>query len=646
MGAPVVRFCAGQCVPLLRRSSRALRRRFPKTSAYLDSLPYNVYDFTSYQMRSYFRVHLMHFILSPLIGGALIHAHNKIPFIDAWFSSMAAMTGGSLMPYDVSKLDRFGELVLWVLMVVGGVTIMCLPPALNRIYIFRHKLRPLLRCVRAASLCVSCLRSRLICSARSEAVDLTEEVRDLAVEAGAGGAEKLTEDLKDFHDLYDEYKLKDEAQKVVAVVVGVYTGAWHFFGAASIYASLVVRGTLPEYAARGISDAWFSVFMIASCLNNVGLSLLDDSMMPLVDRPAPLMIMVRLHSLRLVLASKALKQHRSLQAFAMILGNTAWPVAFRGIIWTLHKAFPDHRGIRYCLENGQNSSPSLFSAAQTWGLLAAVLITNIFMVIMFMTCSLELVRDGRSTMHMLYLAFFQCANARSSGLQTFDLKRISKNMLVIIGFMMWYAPNPLVGIIGGEEFNMAFHDNPVLSGFIKKYTNRHTSWLFIVFVIISTAEQKLLNDSSNWPHTDEPSTTLFNVLFEMLSAYGTNGLSMGFPGVNHSLSGMFRPVSKLSIMFLMLLGRHRSMQGKSDPTLMQSMKQLQLHCERLREQKKTLLEPVMMQRTRSAANVFAGSGLEMVRASHSSAAAVDAPAAVAEDEAAPLLASAAPMRRV
>jgi hypothetical protein len=105
-------------------------------------------------------------------------------------------------------------------------------------------------------------------------------------------------------------------------------------------------------------------------------------------------------------------------------------------------------------------------------------------------------------------------------------------------------------------------------------------------------------------------------------------------------------VSKLSIMFLMLLGRHRSMQGKSDPTLMQSMKQLQLHCERLREQKKTLLEPVMMQRTRSAANVFAGSGLEMVRASHSSAAAVDAPAAVAEDEAAPLLASAAPMRRV
>jgi hypothetical protein len=92
-------------------------------------------------------VHLAHFLVSPLLGGLAIHLHNGIPFIDAWFSSCAAMTGGSLMPYDVSKLDRFGEVVLWILMCVGGVTIMCLPPACNRMYIFRTKLRPLIKCV-------------------------------------------------------------------------------------------------------------------------------------------------------------------------------------------------------------------------------------------------------------------------------------------------------------------------------------------------------------------------------------------------------------------------------------------------------------------------------------------------------------------
>ena len=122
---------------------------------------------------------------------------------------------------------------------------------------------------------------------------MTEEVRDLAIEVGASGVDKLEEDLKDFSAMYEEYLLKDGAQEVVAIVVAVYTGAWHFFGAAMVYATLVARGSLTQYAERGISSAWFSIFMIASSLNNVGLSLLNDSMMPLVDRPAPLMILVR-----------------------------------------------------------------------------------------------------------------------------------------------------------------------------------------------------------------------------------------------------------------------------------------------------------------------------------------------------------------
>ena len=161
-----------------------------------------MFDFTTYQFRSYFRVHLAHFLISPLIGGLLISSQRDIPFLDAWFSGCAAMTGGSLMTYDVSKLDRFGEGVLWALMVVGGVTIMCLPPALNRMYIFRCKLRPALREARA----------------------LTAEVLLLAREAGAADAEQLAEDIKDFEVMEEEYQLKDEAQEVVAILVGVYTG--------------------------------------------------------------------------------------------------------------------------------------------------------------------------------------------------------------------------------------------------------------------------------------------------------------------------------------------------------------------------------------------------------------------------------------
>lgn len=213
---------------------------YPTTAAFIDKYMADLFDPTTYQFRSYFRVHLLHFIISPLIGGAFIHLQNGIPFIDAWFSGCAAMTGGSLMPYDVSKLDRTGEIVLYILMFVGGVTIMCIPPALNRLYIFRKRLRPALH----------------------DAIALTQDVLDLAKDAHAEGAEQLESDIKDFKDMLEEYTLKDEVQEVIAIVTGVYTFVWHFFGAAGLYTTIQMRGTLPEYAARGISDAWFSVFMV------------------------------------------------------------------------------------------------------------------------------------------------------------------------------------------------------------------------------------------------------------------------------------------------------------------------------------------------------------------------------------------------
>lgn len=213
---------------------------YPETTAFVDKYMSDLFDPTTYQFRSYFRVHLLHFIVSPLIGGTLIHFHNRIPFIDAWFSSLAAMTGGSLMPYDVSKLDRFGEFVLYILMFVGGVTIMCVPPALNRIYIFRRHLSPAL----------------------ADAISLTQEVLALAKETGAEGADQLEADIHDFRDMQEEYQLKNEVQETIAMVAGIYTGVWHFFGAAGLYTAIQMRGTLNEYAARGISDAWFSIFMV------------------------------------------------------------------------------------------------------------------------------------------------------------------------------------------------------------------------------------------------------------------------------------------------------------------------------------------------------------------------------------------------
>jgi trk system potassium uptake protein len=49
--------------------------------------------------------------------------------------------------------------------------------------------------------------------------------------------------------------------------------------------------------------------------------------------------------------------------------------------------------------------------------------------------------------------------------------------------------------------------------------------------------------------------SLLPTSYEAVSAFGTVGLSMGFPGSVLSLSGMFGASGKLLVMFLMFMGR-------------------------------------------------------------------------------------------
>ena len=62
--------------------------------------------------------------------------------------------------------------------------------------------------------------------------------------------------------------------------------------------------------------------------------------------------------------------------------------------------------------------------------------------------------------------------------------------------------------------------------------------------------------------------TIFNVIFELVSAYGTVGLSLGVPYDNYSFSGSFKVLSKLVVIVVMLRGRHRGLPVAIDRAVM------------------------------------------------------------------------------
>ena len=83
-------------------------------------------------------------------------------------------------------------------------------------------------------------------------------------------------------------------------------------------------------------------------------------------------------------------------------------------------------------------------------------------------------------------------------------------------------------------------------------------YIFLGLFIIAIAEGHRLEN------TNEFAFTLFSVLFEIVSAYGTVGLSLGYPNSNTSFSGQFGVISKLVIIAMQIRGRHRGLPYQLD----------------------------------------------------------------------------------
>ena len=94
-------------------------------------------------------------------------------------------------------------------------------------------------------------------------------------------------------------------------------------------------------------------------------------------------------------------------------------------------------------------------------------------------------------------------------------------------------------------------------------------YVFLGLFLIAIAEGDRLEN------TNEYAFTLFSVLFEIISAYGTVGLSLGYPSINASFSAEFRTFSKLVIIAMQIRGRHRGLPYELDRAVLLPSESLQ-----------------------------------------------------------------------
>ena len=163
---------------------------------------------------------------------------------------------------------------------------------------------------------------------------------------------------------------------------------------------------------------------------------------------------------------------------------------------------------------------------------------------------------------------FQAVSTRTAGFALVNLANLHPGIQVSYLIMMYISVFPIaisvrrtnvyeeksLGIWGSSVEEAEDDKEPSYVGaHLRRQLSFDLWYIFLGLFIIAIAEGPRLQNPT------DTAFTLFSCLFEIVSAYGTVGLSLGYPNINASFSTEFTVVSKLVVIAMMVRGRHRGL---------------------------------------------------------------------------------------
>ncbi|KAH7102157.1 cation transport protein-domain-containing protein [Auriculariales sp. MPI-PUGE-AT-0066] len=317
----------------------------------------------------------------------------------------------------------------------------------------------------------------------------------------------------------------------------------------------------------------FTFFQIMSAYTNTGLSLVDQSMVPFQHAYPMIVFMV----------------------FLILAGNTAFLItmtSLRFAIWIMSKCVKARskkaETIAFLLDHPRRCFVYLFPSHQTWFLLTVLIILNFFDWAMFLL--LDIGNPEFETVPLgtrFIVGLLQAVAVRTAGFGTVTMSALAPAVKVLYVCMMYISVYPIalsvrttnvyeeksLGVFDDEERGDGDEpsgDGPrgavwgrYLTWHARKQLAFDMWWLGLALFLICIVERSDLQDEENasW-------FNIFSIVFELVSAYGTVGLSLGIPTANYSFVGALKPLSKLIICAVMIRGRHRGLPVAIDRAVM------------------------------------------------------------------------------
>jgi potassium uptake Trk family protein len=373
-----------------------------------------------------------------------------------------------------------------------------------------------------------------------------------------------------FQDLTEAQKdelggVEYRALDLLAKVLPIYWALCVFFFVVLVapwLASQSAQQVHQVLASQGVNapnTTWMWFFQVVSAYSNTGLSLIDTSMASL---PTQYFMLIPVGIL-------------------IVAGNTGFPIFLRFFLWSLSKSVNKesrtYESLRFLLDHPRRCFVYLFPSSQTWFLLGVLVVLNCTDWIAF-----EVLDIGNTAVTTLpvgqrtFDGLFQAIAVRTAGFQVVSLLSIAPAVQILYVIMMYISAYPIAMSVRNtnvyEERSLGVYKDDETSTIAEPFTGgarvwgtylaAHAKrqlafdlwWLGLALWLLCIIERHAIQD----PATDQY-FTIFNCLFELVSAYGTVGLSTGLPDQNYSLSGEFSTLGKLVVIAVMLRGRHRGL---------------------------------------------------------------------------------------
>jgi Trk-type K+ transport system membrane component len=304
-----------------------------------------------------------------------------------------------------------------------------------------------------------------------------------------------------------------------------------------------VKAVLSGAQPGGINPGWWASFAVITEFANGGLNVLNANFVPFSG-----------YSYVLLTAG--------ILAFA---GQTQFPILLRITIWAMKKICPKESRVKntmdFLLQHPRRCFIYLFPSRETLYLFAIQFVIDMAAWFCFEILNIGMPDvEGLPTDTRILDGLFQATGLRTSGAYIILMSSLAPACLVAYLVIMYISIYPMALTLRKtntyEEKSIGLEESDNSAAGVASHLQKQLAydiWFqFLAFFLVCIIER------GHILHAD-PGFNIFSILFEVTSAYGTVGLSLGVPGKDYSLCGDFASLSKVVLLFAMVRGRHRGL---------------------------------------------------------------------------------------